>query len=105
MWGDTQVDVWDEGCRTKLGTQVCGGSGVTQVQEGCGNPCIFWHSGRALRVVVHGDDFTALGHKDELEWLVEEMEVHFELKVKAKLGPAPGDDKAVRILNRVVEWS
>ena len=30
---------------------------------------------------------------------------HFEIKVKARLGPNSTDDKSVRILNRVVYWT
>ena len=29
--------------------------------RGTASPCLFWHPGRELRVVVHGDDFAILG--------------------------------------------
>ena len=37
-------------------------------QRGLASSCVFWHSGRELRVVVHGDDFTVLGWERELDW-------------------------------------
>ena len=32
------------------------------------NPCIFYHKVKDISVVVHGDDFTALGTDDVLDW-------------------------------------
>ncbi len=58
-----------------------------------------------MRVVVHGDDFTVLGDKLDLNWLAHSMKQKFELKVKAMLGSDKEDDKTVRILNRIVEWT
>ena len=73
-------------------------------QSGLANPCAFYHPEREIRFVVHGDGFTALGSQTECEWMAEEMRSYFELKVKARLGPKPTDDKSVRILNRIVTW-
>ena len=42
--------------------------------QGCGftrgvaNPCCFYHADRNLMVVVHGDDFTAVGAKADILW-------------------------------------
>ena len=35
--------------------------------QGKASPCSFWHSGWKVSVVVHGDDFTALGTDESLE--------------------------------------
>ena len=54
--------------------------------------------------MVHGDDFTAAGGSDELDWFKEQMENRFKgcIKMRGKLGWSEGDDKSIRILNRVV---
>ena len=31
-------------------------------------PCMFWHTERKIRVVIHGDDFTVLGTHEGLMW-------------------------------------
>ncbi len=42
--------------------------------QGKSTPCAFRHSTRDLSLVVHGDDFTALGDDDDLDWLVEVLQ-------------------------------
>ena len=71
-------------------------------QRGAASPCVFNHAGRRIYLAVYGDDFTARGRKDDLDWYEEQMKVNFELTVKARLGYAPEDDKEARILNRIV---
>jgi hypothetical protein len=66
---------------------------------------IFYHKGRDLSVVVHGDDFTLCGLEEDLWWLKELVESWFEIKVRAVLGWEVGDDKEVVILGRVVRWT
>jgi hypothetical protein len=39
-----------------------------------------------------------------LDWFKEIMGEHFDLKIMGRLGPDQGDEKSIRILNRVVEW-
>ena len=31
------------------------------------SPCAFYHTERNIRAVIHGDDFTMLGHDDQLD--------------------------------------
>ena len=52
----------------------------------------------------HGDYFISIGEENELKWLSENLKRHFDLKVKATLGPDPHDDKHVRILNRLITY-
>ncbi len=66
---------------------------------------MFVHDRRQIRVVIHGDDFTILGSSENLDWFRSKMEEIFEIKVRARLGPARGDDKADRLLNRVFTWT
>ena len=32
------------------------------------SPCVFYNKEHNVRVVVHGDDFTCLGHEGDLDW-------------------------------------
>ena len=69
------------------------------------SPCMFYHQERDIRVVIHGDDFTMLGNEVELDWFRDRISEKFEVKFRARLGPEEKDDKAVRLLNRVIEWT
>ena len=73
-------------------------------QRGRASPCVFLEPQRNIRVVVHGDDFTVLGHDIMLDWFRDRIKAKFEVKFKARLGPSSGDDSSVRIFNRVVQW-
>ena len=46
-------------------TQALEHSGFT---TGMANPCVFDHRVKDITIVVHGDDFTALGTDDDLDW-------------------------------------
>ena len=52
--------------------------------------------------MVHGDDFSFCGLKEDLDWVRGKMEGWFEIKVRAILGPDEADDKEVVILGRTV---
>ena len=68
-------------------------------------PCMFYHEGGNVRVVIHGDDFTILGNELDLDWFRDEISAKFEVKFRARLGRGSDDDKSVRLLNRVIEWT
>ena len=72
--------------------------------RGQGSSVAFWHPGRDLACVVHGDDFTFSGMDDDLDWIEELMKGWFEVKVRARLGPGPSDDKDISVLGRLVSW-
>ena len=57
-----------------------------------------------MRVVVHGDDFTVLGWEHQLNWLLEQIIGVYEIK-QSRIRPTPADKNAVRILNRVLQWT
>ena len=61
-------------------------------KQGIASVCCFYHEDRDIRVVVHGDDFTALCTQVHADWLVAELKRHFELKVSGRLGGGPDDD-------------
>ncbi len=56
-------------------------------------------------MAVHGDDFTTVGAKCDLDWLESKMQEHYELTIQPRLGPAPHDAKEAVILNRVIRWT
>ena len=66
---------------------------------------MFFNEHRNLRLAVHGDDFTLLGLDDDLNWFRTEIKKKFGTKVRGVIGPEPNDDKCIRILNRVIEWT
>ena len=43
------------------------------------NPCIFWHKCRNIQVAVHGNDFSALGTDDQLDWNSDQLSKNFEI--------------------------
>ena len=65
---------------------------------------MFCHHGRDVQLVIHGDDFTYLGYDEDLDWLTQEIQKIFEVKIRGRIGPEPKDEKTMRILNRCIEW-
>ena len=55
-------------------------------------------------MVVWGDDFTFLGRSEGIKEVVSKIREWYEIKLRAVLGPEPGDNKKVRILNRILRW-
>ena len=74
------------------------------MKQGKASPCCFAHDSRDLICVVHGDDFTFAGSDADLEWALREMEKRFLVKVVGKLGGDKGDDRELRVLNRIIRW-
>ena len=50
--------------------------------SGTSSPCCFHHPDRDIKLVVHGDDFTAMGLKSDLDWYETQLARHFELKIR-----------------------
>ena len=72
--------------------------------RGLSSPVAFHHPGRQLSLVVHGDDFTFVGEPRELDWAAAVMKKWFQINVRARLGPDPGDDKTATLLGRTITW-
>ncbi len=69
-------------------------------RQGSYSACVFYHEQKNVRVVVHGDDFTALGPSKSLDWLRGVVKQRMEVKLKGRL--ERGTPGAVRIPNRIV---
>jgi len=65
------------------------------------NPCTYYHAGRDLICLVHGDDFVTCGSKSNCEWLKSCLQNRFEIKTKI-VGSGEGEVREDRILNRVI---
>ena len=75
-------------------------------KQGASSPCVYYHPQRDIRTTVHGDDFTTLASREQLEWLHAEMSAEWEIVVRHILGPpwVPNVDSQAVILNRLVTW-
>ena len=69
-------------------------------RKGRAAPTTFYRARDQVRRVVHGDGFTFTGERTALEEIAEEMQKHYELKVRGVLGDEETDDKDIVILNR-----
>ena len=54
---------------------------------------------------MHGDDFTTVGGKTDLDWYEAEMQKKYELTIGPRLGPGPDGAKEGLVPNRVVRWT
>jgi hypothetical protein len=72
-------------------------------RPGLSNPCVFWHPGRGIRTLVHGDDYASTGSLAQLDWLKDQLEKKFEMKTQL-VGHSDREDvlREAKILNRVV---
>ena len=68
---------------------------------GDANPCIFRHEARNIQVVVHGNDFTALGTDESIDWYTAELQKVFEIKVRGRIGVGT-EMQEIKILNRIL---
>ena len=71
---------------------------------GKGNGSSFYHKGRGVRIVVHGDDFVITGRIEDLEWTKGVLEAKYPLQSKGPFGIGSEDKKIAMILNRKVTW-
>jgi hypothetical protein len=69
--------------------------------KGIASPCHFWHQPWDVRLLVHGDDFFAVGPMSGLEKFEGFMRNTYECKVQT-IGMGEKDAKELRILGRVV---
>ena len=75
-------------------------------KQGKRNPCIYFHAGRDLRTVVHGDDFTTAGTFENIKWLHGELSKTWKCIERGISGPpgTPDTIQDIRVLNRITTW-
>ena len=69
--------------------------------SGKASPCCFYQPAWKCSLVVHGDDFTALGLDDALDKLEVRLKASFEIDVRGRIGEH-SPLKEMRILNGIV---
>ena len=69
--------------------------------QGKHSACLFYHEGKDVAVMVHGDDFVAVGDPKHLAETEAILAKKYKIKVE-KLGPDDDDMKEVKILNKIV---
>ena len=62
------------------------------------------HRARDLALTVHGDDFTATGPEEDLQWLEEVFRRKYDINSKI-LGPESHQAQEVQILGRTFRWT
>ena len=70
-------------------------------KRGITNPCLFWNPVNKVSVMVHGDDFVAVGEDAYVDETTKSLRDKYKIKVE-KLGNGDGEVDEVKILNKVV---
>ena len=68
--------------------------------RGVGSAVVFYHNGRDISALVHGDDFVFTAEGEDLDWIQGLVTGWFEMKVRGRLGGDQGDDKVMTILGQ-----
>ena len=63
-------------------------------KRGIASPCTFYNQKQNIRIVVHGDDFTALAYVKELNWLKNAISKKWQITHRGRIGPDDNDSKA-----------
>ena len=71
-------------------------------RRGLSNASVFYQEACDVRVMVHGDDFLALGDAQHLEKLSQVLKDAYELKCLGILGDEDGDRTEAHFLNRLI---
>jgi hypothetical protein len=74
-------------------------------ERGKYSPVVFFNGQTGVRCVVHGDDFTFTGSKNELMKVKFYMMGWWDIKLRGILGGEDEDDKEATILGRKLRWT
>ena len=74
-------------------------------RRGKASAVCFFHPGRNLRCLVHGDDFLLAGSKADLQWTRAGLEKDILLSCKGILGPGKDEVREFVCLGRVLRWT
>ena len=69
---------------------------------GTAKPWVLCHKVRDITIVVHVEDFTALGTDNDLDWNENRLKDNFEIKPRGRLGEGCTSPQEIGIFNRVV---
>ena len=72
--------------------------------RGRGSGAVFYHEGRDISALVHGDDFVFVAEDGELDWIQDLVVGWFEVNVRGRMGKDKEDCKEMVIL-RTVRWT
>ena len=72
--------------------------------RGIADPCSFYNSKTGVSVMVHGDDFLAVGLKSCTKHLEENSQAAYKVKVQV-MGDETGECSEIRVLNRISRWT
>ena len=72
--------------------------------QGKANPCLFRHPQSKVMIMVHGDDFVAVGKGRDLTNARDTLEGKYKIKVEV-LGDGEECKQEVRILNKIVRYT
>ncbi len=70
--------------------------------RGTASPVAFFNAELDISCLVHGDDFTFVGGDESSRYVESKMKEWYEIKVKARRGSDPQDDKEVDVLGRII---
>ena len=67
------------------------------------NASLFYHPQEDVQVLVHGDDFVAVGQRNEIQKFKQQLAKRFTMKTKiVGSGAGEGEVQEARVLNRIV---
>ena len=72
--------------------------------QGKGSANVFQHREKQIALSVHGDDLTATGPKDALDWYEAAIPAEYDVKIHPRMNPGKDDAKEMRVFNRVITW-
>ena len=70
-------------------------------QRGIANPCLFWNKSTDVAIMVHGDDFVAVGEPEHVETATKSLKERYKIKVET-LGTGDGEVREVKVLNKII---
>ena len=68
------------------------------LERAASSPVVFYRPSRVAWAVVHGDDLTFTGTDVDSDFIL----VHYEIKIRGRLGTGPTDVQSIDVLGRVV---
>ena len=81
--------VWHSRCGSQFGIDTLQAAGYVQ---GKANPCLSYHAEFHVSIVVHGDDFVAVGPAQHLDNIKSTLSDKYKIKIE-QLGHGDGKNK------------